>query len=316
MISYGQNFEDVILARALSDIQVGKYLDVGAHDPEIDSVTNHFYLSGWSGINIEPQVSLYEKLNQSRPRDINLNLCIGDFDGQIDFAIVQNRTGWSSSSKDQIRNLNDDIELDVKIVAMEQKTLTTVLNDNPLEEIHFLKIDVEGNESEAISGIDLKIHRPWIMVIEATVPGSMVPNFDLWEPLLLNSGYKFVYADGLNRFYLADERSELVSRFKYPPNVFDDFELHKIYLAKQERDQALVELGHINFSLEKLLLANTEISLEISKLNDLISSQEQKISQLLTERDSLRVNLMEFKNSASWRLTKPLRFVSKLVNFR
>ena len=99
MISYGQNFEDVMLARALSDVQIGSYVDVGAHDPEIDSVTNHFYKIGWSGINIEPQASLYEKLVHSRPRDINLNLCVGDFDGQTNFAVVQNKPDGRQAQK-------------------------------------------------------------------------------------------------------------------------------------------------------------------------------------------------------------------------
>jgi FkbM family methyltransferase len=309
VISYGQNFEDVMLARALADIRIGSYVDVGAHDPEIDSVTNHFYKSGWSGINIEPQVALHEKLIQSRPRDINLNLCVGDFDGHTDFAIVQNRTGWSTSSEDQIKNLKTDRDLQVTIEVIEQKTLTTVLSQHPLGEIHFLKIDVEGNESQVISGIDFSLHRPWIMVVEATVPGSNVPNFNAWEPLLLSAGYKHVYADGLNRFYLADEHSELTSRFSLPPNVFDDFEDQKLQIAKLERDNALVER-------DRLAVVISELGLQITQLTDHIASQDWELNQSLTERDSLRFELIEFKKSLSWRLTKPLRSISKLINFR
>src|SRR5438477_8765804 len=39
MISYAQNFEDVLLARVFSAQTTGFYVDVGAHDPEIFSVT-------------------------------------------------------------------------------------------------------------------------------------------------------------------------------------------------------------------------------------------------------------------------------------
>ncbi|MEI9907417.1 MAG: hypothetical protein WDO06_05525 [Actinomycetota bacterium] len=46
-----------------------------------------------------------------------------------------------------------------------------------------------------------------------------------WEPLLLNSGYSFCYKDGLNRFYLADEKRELLVNFDFPPNIFDEFTL-------------------------------------------------------------------------------------------
>ena len=54
MISYAQNQEDVMLARALAGTTNGFYIDVGAHDPVIDSVTKMFYDRGGRGINVEP----------------------------------------------------------------------------------------------------------------------------------------------------------------------------------------------------------------------------------------------------------------------
>jgi hypothetical protein len=42
-ISYAQNFEDVMLWRALQHVERGFYIDVGANDPTIDSVTKAFY---------------------------------------------------------------------------------------------------------------------------------------------------------------------------------------------------------------------------------------------------------------------------------
>ncbi len=52
--SYAQNFEDVMLWRALRHIDQGYYIDVGAWSPELDSVTKAFYEHGWHGINVEP----------------------------------------------------------------------------------------------------------------------------------------------------------------------------------------------------------------------------------------------------------------------
>jgi peptide methionine sulfoxide reductase MsrB len=54
MISYAQNFEDIILWRALKNIKNGFYVDVGAGDPVNHSVTKWFYDQGWSGVNIKP----------------------------------------------------------------------------------------------------------------------------------------------------------------------------------------------------------------------------------------------------------------------
>ena len=54
MISYAQNFEDVMLARAFGDRRDGFYIDVGACFPDVASVTRHFYDLGWNGVNVEP----------------------------------------------------------------------------------------------------------------------------------------------------------------------------------------------------------------------------------------------------------------------
>ena len=54
LVSYAQNFEDVILWRALKDVKDGLYIDVGEHDPEVDSVSLLFYQKGWRGIHVEP----------------------------------------------------------------------------------------------------------------------------------------------------------------------------------------------------------------------------------------------------------------------
>ena len=65
--------------------------------------------------------------------------------------------------------------------------------------------------------------RPWIIVVEATAVLSEVQTHASWEHLLTDRGYSFVYFDGLNRFYVAEEHPELVRSFQSPPNVFDDW---------------------------------------------------------------------------------------------
>jgi len=76
--SYAQQFEDLILYCALKDargVENGFYIDVGANDPTVDSVTKFFYDRGWHGINIEPLPDKCALLIENRPRDINL--CVG-----------------------------------------------------------------------------------------------------------------------------------------------------------------------------------------------------------------------------------------------
>ncbi|MBW2647027.1 MAG: hypothetical protein JRE23_12815, partial [Deltaproteobacteria bacterium] len=61
---------------------------------------------------------------------------------------------------------------------------------------------------------------------------------EAWEPIILNADYRFVYADGLNRFYVANEHDKLLPAFKYPCNVFDDFKLS----AQQQAEEKATEV--------------------------------------------------------------------------
>ena len=54
LISYSQNAEDIRLWRVFGGIDNGFYVDVGAADPSVGSVSRIFYDHGWSGINVEP----------------------------------------------------------------------------------------------------------------------------------------------------------------------------------------------------------------------------------------------------------------------
>ena len=81
MILYVQNQEDVLLNRVFQGLSDGFYIDVGANDPVVDSVTKLFYDRGWTGINVEPDENCWRRLDSSRPRDRNLNLGLSDRPG-------------------------------------------------------------------------------------------------------------------------------------------------------------------------------------------------------------------------------------------
>ena len=84
-ISYSQFFEDFILFCIFYDVKNGFYIDVGANDPNIYTVTKAFYLRGWYGINIEPLPNKYKNLVKYRQRDINLQIGVGKIKGKASF---------------------------------------------------------------------------------------------------------------------------------------------------------------------------------------------------------------------------------------
>ena len=82
-VSYAQNQEDVVLARALRpDDREGFWVDVGAGDPVLDSVTAAFAERGWRGVNVEPLPREHERLCAARPADTNLRVALGATAGQ------------------------------------------------------------------------------------------------------------------------------------------------------------------------------------------------------------------------------------------
>ncbi|MEP0804817.1 MAG: FkbM family methyltransferase [Chloroflexota bacterium] len=290
-ISYAQNYEDVILWRALKNIENGFYVDVGANDPTEFSVTRAFYDRGWSGINIEPVYSCYERLKAERTRDINLNIAIGNTNGEIIFYEAQ-LSALSTLDK-QIALKNEANGVSFRKILTPIITLSEVLEKYAQgKDIHFMNIDVEGGELAVLQGLDLTKWRPWIIVIEATLPTTNIPSFVEWEPILLKKNYDFVYFDALNRFYIAKEHSELKKHFGLPPNLFDGF-----VLASQVEDQQKIHLANAELSEVRSKLESITLDLDAShKTNQKIINE--LINELAKEREEKKALLQQLEMAA------------------
>ena len=225
-ISYAQNFEDVILWRALKHIPSGFYIDVGAQDPVIDSVSMTFYEHGWRGINVEPNSYYAKKIRDARPDEQVIEAAISLKEGSIPFFNVED-TGLSTADVEIARKHRRD-GFEVQLVEVPCMRLSEVFDNLPVKDVHWLKIDVEGLEREVLLSWEPSPVRPWIVLLESTEPNSPTPNFHQWEDLLINLGYEFVYFDGLNRFYISQEHLELREFFGVGANVFDKFFLSEL----------------------------------------------------------------------------------------
>lgn len=209
-----------MLFRALKDVGQGYYIDVGAYDPVVHSVTQAFYERGWYGINIEPVAASFARVQAARPRDVNLNLAVSNQIGSATFHVAS-IPGLSSLWPDA-----DPLQSDLQPVTVPTSTLDQILEEHPLPAIHFLKIDAEGAEQAVLESIDLRLHRPWIILAEATRPHHDYHIPQPWEAIITSQGYDSVYFDGLNRFYVAREQAHLKDAFRAPPNIFDQFVPH------------------------------------------------------------------------------------------
>jgi FkbM family methyltransferase len=223
-VSYAQNFEDVILWRALHHIKDGCYVDVGAQHPVIDSVSKAFYERGWRGIHFEPVPQYAALLREDRPEDIVIEAALSNVEGTLELNVFP-ETGLSTLVDAYAERHQHDQGLVRERIHVPVLTLKSGLDALAGRDVHWLKIDVEGHEENVLKGWDSMILRPWIMVVEATIPNSPEVEYRNWEQLLLEAGYVFVYFDGLNRFYIVQEKPELRAAFSSPPNVFDDIVL-------------------------------------------------------------------------------------------
>ena len=285
MISYAQNYEDVVLERCFKDVPAGFYIDVGAWDPLEHSVTHHFYERGWHGINIEPNPEFFQRLQRDRTRDINLRLALGGADQESQTFTILKGSGIStlrSLPVDYLENL-DSRGYPQEPVQVSTVTLASVCRDHVPEgtEIDFLKVDVEGWETEVLRGHDWDRWRPKVLVIEAVTPADFdeqsgrdiyTDTSSEWEPIVIEQGYLFGLNDGLNRFYVRKENSDLLEQLRVPANCVDDAEKYPAWASRTNLIAARREIELLGVALEENRLEIETRDQAVERLNEALAA--------------------------------------------
>ena len=216
-ISYVQRYEDLHLWRCFSGATSGFYIDVGAGHPVYDNVSFLFYLAGWRGISVEPNPSLAALERAVRPRDVLYEGLAGSSAGEATLYLQRQFHGLSTTIPEQAAIAAKELGQSAEPLRRPVATLAELCAVHAPQQIDFLKIDVEGAETEVLRGADFARFRPKVIVIEAYKPITMEPAFDEWEPLLAHQGYATAWDDELNRYYVADEARALVTRLGAGP---------------------------------------------------------------------------------------------------
>ena len=286
LISYAQNGEDVVLARALKPWErKGFWVDCGAGHPKYDSVTKLFSQFGWTGINIEPLDEEFTLLTQDRPLDVNIQCLLGDQEGLGSiFAGPSENRGSSTTDPLLVERYAKELGQTFHESQVPIRTLTDILREKQLPTIDFLKIDVEGAELEVLRGIDLSEFNPRILVIEATKPNSSEVAYSHWEDRVLSSGYVCALFDGLNRFYVKEDDTEAINALMAPANVLDDFksiihiELEQIASSAQKTINDYIEqFQTVEKYAQSLQDECTKLRIMIDNSELLYANQQQKV---------------------------------------
>jgi FkbM family methyltransferase len=169
---------------------------------------------------VEPQEALAGIYAHVRPRDHTVSCLAGRADSDAEFHVVSKLHGFSTTVRAHADGASQ-FGTGYTTVRKPVRTLAALCAEAGLTRIDFLKIDVEGAETDVIAGMDLVRWRPRVILVEAIQPGSMAAAWDAWEPALLAAGYRFAFFDRLNRFYVAGEEAALAQRFPSEPAPWD-----------------------------------------------------------------------------------------------
>lgn len=199
--SYSQKGEDLEIDRLLHYQKTGFYVDVGAGDPDRFNNTKRFSLRGWCGINIEPNLHLYQKLAAARPRDVSLNLGVAKEKGELTFYEIFPDTLSTFSPEEAAKRKAEGHHLQ-KEVKIKVDTLANILaehlGDNAID---FLSVDTEGFDLITLQSNDWQKYRPKVICLESAVGKAENINRQPGE-YLESLGYQKAHDNGLNCLYL------------------------------------------------------------------------------------------------------------------
>jgi len=227
--SYAQELEDIILYVALQDVKAGYYIDIGANDPVDINVTKFFYDRGWNGINVEPLRSKSLLLEAERPRDINLCVGVGDKRGEMTIVAAGTGSTFSDDVADKLEYTNCNKHEKMML------TLSDIYEQycQKGQQIHFVKIDVEGYEKKILEGVsDWNAYRPWIFVVESVEPATAIPSYGEWQDILFGNGYLLAYESRINRFYLDKRKEHLLERFQVIDKFIDENKIVRMQMTE------------------------------------------------------------------------------------
>jgi FkbM family methyltransferase len=267
-VSFSANAEDVLLRRLFPEPGLGFYVDVGAAHPIWENDTKALRDRGWRGINIEPQEDFLTELRRERPDDVNLGVALSDTPGELPFFEVEG-TGLSTLDKHNAARA-EACGRRVKLRKVPVRTLAQVLAENNAPSaFEVLKIDVEGLEQAVLAGNDWVRFRPYVVVIEATVPEIPIRRQDGCRALLTGVGWRHAWFDGLNDWYLAPDFDPPNGAFDAPPNIFDRYVTRRTVEAEADNARLRASLADVNADLARHNKALSQVQ------NDLLSTRQE-----------------------------------------
>ena len=159
--------EEKSLNKLLKNRNKGTYLDVGCFHPTKFNNTNMLYRSGWSGINIDLNPLTIDLFNFIRPRDINVCAALSNKNKKTKLFYHHDLSSQNTLNKNHVKWMEGNFRLkDLTTKIIKTQKLKDILNKFSIKKIDFINIDIEGNEYEVISSINLNKYKTKVICIE------------------------------------------------------------------------------------------------------------------------------------------------------
>lgn len=193
--SFSQKGEDLIIDQLLGYKKKGFYVDIGAYDPTRFSNTKRFYMRGWRGMNIDPNLMLIKKFERERIGDINLNIGISKKNDRVTFYEFFPSTLSTFSDKEAKKYISEGFKLTSKKKIL-VRALASILDKYcKSKNVDFLSVDTEGMDLEVLESNDWMRYRPHVICVENHGNEKRILNF------LKKHGYELIYNNGLNSIF-------------------------------------------------------------------------------------------------------------------
>lgn len=194
--SYAQHQQDVIVMQQIfPGKRDGVFVEIGAHDGLEISNTLLMEEMGWTGMLIEANEKVYQKLLVNRPNAINIFGAAYDRDGTVEFRQLDGYTEMLSGIVEtvdprHVERMKYEMSIlggNEKIVTVPCFEITSLLLRHNLANIDYMSIDVEGAEIKILRSLDFSRLRVTLIQIENNYLDKSV-----YDDILIPHGYTWV----------------------------------------------------------------------------------------------------------------------------
>lgn len=185
------------------------YIDIGANDPISQSNTYLFYRDGGSGVLVEANPTIAQRIRRKRPRDTVVNLAVlPKGAGTLDLHVMDMDGLSTVSSQWRETIASHGMATAIKIVPVRTIGINDLLQEHlKSRTIDFASLDIEGLDFDVLSAWDFDRWRPYLFCAEtAEARANGYTRDERIEVLMKDRGYRPLFNTFANTVFV-DERA-------------------------------------------------------------------------------------------------------------